>query len=83
MTKSIYKIVGQFRRDKTDNETMTAIKTLGSPTTAKKLSKKLKINEKSVLKRVRRLEEQKVVHRQYKKGTKNTRLLIYLGRERK
>lgn len=84
MRRNIYKIVGQFRREKTDNETLTAIKTVGSPTTAKKLSKKLKLSEKTTMKRVRRLESQKMVHRKSKNGTKNGRyFLIYLGKKKK
>ena len=84
MRKSIYRLVGQFRKQKTDNETLTAIKTLGSPTTAKKLSKKLKLSEKTTMRRVRRLESQKMVHRTPKNSTKNGRyFLIYLGKKKK
>ena len=84
MRKSIYRLVGKFRRQKTDNETLTAIKTIGSPTTTAKLSKKLKITQKSVLRRIRRLETQKAVYRKPKNNTKNGRyLLIYLGKKRK
>ena len=84
MRKNIYIVIGKFKRKKTDDETLTAIKTIGSPTTAKKLSKKLKINEKTVMKRVRRLESQKKVYRTPKNGTKNGRyLLIYLGERKK
>ena len=84
MRKSIYRLVGQLRREKTDNETLEAIKTIGSPTTAKKLSKKLKLSEKTTMKRVRRLESQMKVHRTPKNNTKNGRyFLIYLGKKKK
>ena len=80
MRKSIYRIVGKLRREKTDNETLTAIKSLSLPTTAKKLSKKLKISEKTTMRRVRRLESQKMVYRKSKNGRN---FLIYLGNKKK
>lgn len=82
MTKSIYKRIGQFRRQKTDNETLAAIQSLSSPTTAKKLSKKLKIGEGSTMKRVRRLENQRKVYRRLIDSSKNgTYFLIYLRKK--
>lgn len=84
MRKTIYTIIGKFKRQKTDDETLNAIKSLSSPTTAKKVSKKLKINEKTTMRRIRRLESQKKVYRVSKNGTKNGRyFLIFLGKKKK
>ena len=81
MRKSIYRLVGKLKREETDNETFKAIKSLGSPTTSVKIAKKLKIDKKSVMKRVRRLESQKRVHRKQKKGKDGRYFLIYLGKK--
>ena len=84
MRKNIYRIVGKLKRKKTDDETLNAIKSLSSPTNAKRLSKKLGINPKSVMKRIRRLESQKKVHRKLKNNGRNGRyFLIYVGKKKK
>ena len=83
MRKNIYTIVGKFRRQKTDDETLKAIKSLNSPTTAKKVAKRLGISEKTTMRRIRRLESQKKVFRVSKNGTKNGRyFLIFLGKKK-
>jgi len=84
MRKSIYKIVGQFRRQKTDNETLETIKSLSLPTTAIKVGKRLKITEKTAMKRIRRLEAQGKIYRKSKNNTKNGRyFLVYLGKKKR
>lgn len=81
MRKNIYKVIGKLRREKTDNETLKAIKSLSSPTTSVKIAKKLGIGKKSVMKRVRRLETQRRVHRKQKKGKDGRYFLIYIGKK--
>lgn len=82
MNKNIYKIVGQFRRQKTDNETLIAIKSLSLPTTATKVAKRLGINRKSTMNRIRRLETRGMVYRKSKNGN-GRYFLIYAGKKRK
>ena len=84
MRKNIYTIIGKFKRQKTDDETLNAIKSLSSPTTAKKIAKKLKLTEKTTMRRIRRLETQGKVYRKSRNNTKNGRyFLIYLGKKKK
>jgi Mn-dependent DtxR family transcriptional regulator len=77
--KNIYKIIGKFRRQKTDNETLEAIKSLSKPASVKSVSKKLGIKEESTLKRIRRLEMQGKVYIKSKNNT-NRYLQIYLDK---
>ena len=82
MRKSIYVIVGKLRREKTDNETLKAIKSLSLPTTATKVAKRLGINSKSTMNRIRRLETQGKVYRKSKNGN-GRYFLIFVGKKRK
>lgn len=82
MRKSIYRIVGKLRREKTDNETLKAIKSLSLPTTATKVAERLGINTKSTMDRIRRLETQGRVYRKSKNGS-GRYFLIYVSKKRK
>jgi predicted ArsR family transcriptional regulator len=82
MRKSIYRIVGKLRREKTDNETLKAIKSLSLPTTATKVAKRLGINRKSTMNRIRRLETQGKAYRKSKNGNGRC-FFIYVGKKKK